>query len=217
METEGAIRLPFLEWGVAARPMPGETESGDHYFVQPLPAGALLAVIDALGHGPDAAVAARAAVATLRYHAQEPLDTQVKRCHDQLRATNGVVLSIASFRSDDRTLAWLGVGNVECLVMRADSAASLRRVFLVARGGVVGYQLPSLRVTSLTVAEGDTLLFATDGIRHGFHEALNLGDPPQQIADLVLSSHARETDDALVLVARFIGLPPATEARHDEQ
>jgi serine phosphatase RsbU (regulator of sigma subunit) len=217
METDGAIHLPFLEWGVAGRPMPGETESGDHYFVHALPGGALLTVLDALGHGPDAAFAARAAVATLRDHAHEPLDTLVKRCHDRLRATNGVVVSIASFQSADRTLAWLGVGNVECLVMRGDSAACPPRVFLVARGGVVGYQLPNLRVTSLTVAEGDTLVFATDGIRHGFHEALNLGDPPQQIADRVLSRHARETDDALVLVARFIGLPPATEAHHDEQ
>jgi negative regulator of sigma-B (phosphoserine phosphatase) len=217
METEEATRLPFLEWGVAARPMPGETESGDQYIVQAVPTGGLLAVIDALGHGATAAVAGKAAVAALRDHAQEPLDLLVSRCHDRLRQTNGVVLSAASFRSADHTLAWLGVGNVECLLIRGDSTARPAREFLLARGGVVGYQLPTLRVASLAVAAGDTLLFATDGIRHAFLEGLDPSDPPQQMADLVLSRHAKPTDDALVLVARFVGLTPATEDPHDPQ
>jgi hypothetical protein len=216
METEGAIRLPFLEWGVAGRPMPGETESGDHYFVQPLPDGVLLAVVDALGHGPGAAVAGRTAVAALRDHAREPLDLLVNLCHDRLRTTNGVVMSVACCRPADQTLAWLGVGNVECLLIRGDSATRPAREFLLARGGVVGYQLPTLRVASLAIATGDTLVFATDGIRHAFLDELNPSDPPQQMADVVLSRHARPTDDALVLVARFVGLPPLTEALHDE-
>jgi negative regulator of sigma-B (phosphoserine phosphatase) len=241
METEGATRLPFLEWGVAARPMPGETESGDQYVVQSLPTGALLAVIDGLGHGAAAAVAARSAVATLRDHAQEPLDALVRRCHERLRQTNGVVLSVACFQAADQTLAWLGVGNVECLLIRGDSTARPAREFLLTRGGcllirgdstarpareflltrggVVGYQLPTLRASSLAIAAGDTLLFATDGIRHAFLEGLNLSDPPQQMADAVLSRHAKDNDDALVLVARFVGLTPATatEARHGLQ
>jgi serine phosphatase RsbU (regulator of sigma subunit) len=219
METQGVTDLPFLEWGVAARPMPGQTESGDHYVVQALPTGALLAVIDGLGHGAAAAVAARAAVAAVRDHAREPLDALMSRCHDRLRSTSGVVMSVACFQSADQRLVWLGVGNVECLLIRGDSAARPAREFLLARGGVVGYQLPTLRVASLAIAPGDTLVFATDGIRHAFLDGLNPSDPPQQMADEVLSRHAKPTDDALILVARFVGLTraTATEALHDPQ
>jgi hypothetical protein len=214
MVTENVTRLPSWELGVAARPMPGETESGDQYLIHPFPSGALLAVIDALGHGAVAALAARAAVAALREHAQEPLTTLVGRCHDSLRQTHGVVLSIASFQTNGRSLEWLGVGNVECVLRRASAAARPERVFLVPRGGVVGYQLPTLRASSLEVEGGDTILFATDGIRHGFAELLDSGNHPQQIADLVLSRFAKPTDDALVLVARFVGLSSITEAAH---
>jgi hypothetical protein len=205
-DINAAVPVPFLDWALATRPMPGETESGDHYLLEGLPGGALLAVIDALGHGPAAAVAARAAVATLGEHADKPLTDLVNRCHEALRGTHGVVLSVASFQSQARTLEWLGVGNVECLLLRADPTARPERVFLVPRGGVVGYQLPSLRPASLLVEQGDTVVLATDGIRHGFLERLNPLDPPQQIADDVLSRYARPNDDALVLIARFIGL-----------
>ena len=63
-----AGRLPFLEWGAAGRPMPGEMVSGDQYVVWPLPDGVLLAVVDGLGHGPAAAAAASEAGAILQAH-----------------------------------------------------------------------------------------------------------------------------------------------------
>ena len=38
------------------------------------------------------------------------------------------------------------------------------------RGGVVGYSLPALRIATLSVAPGDTLIFATDGIGGSFRK-----------------------------------------------
>lgn len=216
MESANARRLPFLEWGVAVRPMPGETESGDQYLVQPWPAGALVAVLDGLGHGEAAAAAARTAVAELRDHAEEPLIPLVNRCHHALRRTNGVVMSVASFQAADQTLTWLGVGNVECLLLRADAAARPARMDLLPRAGVVGYQLPPLRTSVLSVAPGDVLLLATDGIRGGFTERLSLSDSPQQLADHILTHYAKETDDALVLVARFDRVTLGVEMPHDQ-
>ena len=67
MEATGG-RLPFLEWGTAGRPISGETESGDQYVVHSWPGGALLAVIDGLGHGPGDPLAAKEAVAVFLEH-----------------------------------------------------------------------------------------------------------------------------------------------------
>ena len=175
-----------------------------------------MAVLDGLGHGEAAAAAAKTAIAALRENAQEPLIPLVNRCHHALRRTNGVVMSVASYQSADRTLTWLGVGNVECLLLRADAVAQPARVYLLPRGGVVGYQLPPLRTSVLSVAEGDLLVLATDGIRGGFTDGLSLNDPPQQIADDILTRYAKDTDDALVLVARFDRVTLGAETRHDQ-
>lgn len=203
-----AGRLPFLEWGSAGRPMPGETESGDQYVVHPVPGGALLAVVDGLGHGPSAAAAARDAITTLQAHAQEPLVPLVAHCHSALRRTNGVVMTLAVFHAGDNTLTWLGVGNVEGLLIRAAVHAHPSHDTVLHRGGVVGYQLPTLRAEHLTVAPGDMLIFATDGLRSQFADGLDLAMPPHQIADCVLAAHAKPTDDALVLVVRFGAVAP---------
>jgi phosphoserine phosphatase RsbX len=52
---------------------------------------------------------------------------------------------------------------------------------------------------------GDLLILATDGVRTGFTSQVRLSDPPQQVADDILARHGKSTDDALVLVARFLG------------
>ena len=203
-----AGRLPLLEWGIASRPIPGETESGDQYVVHPRPDGVLLAVVDGLGHGPEAAAAARVATGILQAHAQEPLVPLVQRCHEALRSTHGVVMTLAAFQSVDNRLTWLAVGNVEGLLIRADELARPARVGVVQRGGVVGYQLPPLKTSVLAVVPGDLLIFATDGIHSRFGDRLDLDRPPQQIADDVLASHAKPSDDALVLVVRFGAVAP---------
>jgi hypothetical protein len=56
----------------------------------------------------------------------------------------------------------------------------------------------------LSVAYGDTLIFATDGIRSGFADNLNINASTQEIARNIIESHWRKLDDALVLVARYV-------------
>jgi hypothetical protein len=70
---------------------------------------------------------------------------------------------------------------------------------------VVGYQMPPLRATSLSVSPGDTLIMATDGIRSGFTSGLTLAGSLQEIADSILALHCKGSDDALVVVARYVG------------
>jgi hypothetical protein len=111
--TASMDRVRGVEWAVATRSLPGETESGDLHLVAPFPGGVLLAAVDGLGHGPEAAAVARLAVATLEAHAGEPLARLLLRCHEALRGSRGAVMTVAMFREADRLLTWQGVGNVE--------------------------------------------------------------------------------------------------------
>ena len=43
----------------------------------------------------------------------------------------------------------------------------------------------------------------TDGVDSDFAEAIALGGTAQQMADRILATHARDADDALVVVVRY--------------
>jgi negative regulator of sigma-B (phosphoserine phosphatase) len=194
-----------LDWAVAERAQPGETASGDLAVVQPFPGGVLAAVVDALGHGGEAATTARQAITALERVPSEPVADLLRRCHEALLGFRGAVVSLASFDTLHATMTWLGVGNVEGVLLLADQTLQPSRTTLVTFGGIVGAELPRARAWIVPVSPGDTLIFATDGIRTGFADDLVPTGSPQQIADGILARHAKGTDDALVLVARYIG------------
>jgi negative regulator of sigma-B (phosphoserine phosphatase) len=198
---------PLLEWGVAARPLPGEHESGDHFLVKSFDEGALIAVVDGLGHGAEAAAAARRAVATVEAAARDPLPILLKRCHDALVGTRGVVMSVAAIDTFHRQVTWAGVGNVDAWLLRPHAEGGKARTSLVPRGGVLGRDVPPVAPVTLAIEPGDVLVFATDGIQEGFVEAMSLQEAPQRAASRVMAAHGKGTDDALVLVARYLGHP----------
>jgi len=197
---------PFVELGVAQIAIEGETVSGDGHLVIPYHEGLLIAVADGLGHGAEAAAAAQTAIATLGEHAQEPVIALLKRCHEALRSTRGAAVSLASFNPTYGTMTWLGVGNVEGVLLRADKNAVPVQENIMLFPGVAGHQFPSLRAVVTPVSIGDLLILFTDGIRRDF-----LSEPPipghsaQRIADRICAKYIKGTDDALVLVARYGG------------
>jgi negative regulator of sigma-B (phosphoserine phosphatase) len=195
----------LIDWGVAASSLNGQTASGDCYLVKSVPDGVFVAVVDGLGHGAAAAAAAATAIRTLQRHDEESMIAHVKRCHDCLRGTRGVVMSLASFNGRDSTMTWLAVGNVEGVLLRCPGTKRDHCESLVLRGGVVGAQLPRLSDAVTSVAPGDILILATDGIRSGFASTVVFTDPVQKIANQIHTQHAKATDDALVFVSRYVG------------
>jgi serine phosphatase RsbU (regulator of sigma subunit) len=200
---ETAVRA--LEWGVASRAIPGEKNSGDQYVVRALQHETLVGVIDALGHGSEAAAAAGQAMATIERYAHEPLPSIIQRCHADLIGTRGVVMSLASFRPADHSMMWLGVGNVEGVLVSADPLGRPTSTTLISRPGIVGGDLSKTNARTVPLKRGDTLLFSTDGIRPGAAAGIPSSETAQEIADRILSLFAKETDDALVLVVRYVG------------
>jgi serine phosphatase RsbU (regulator of sigma subunit) len=164
-----------------------------------------MAAIDGLGHGSEAATAARRAVGILTRHAGEPLSDLLRRCHERLVGTRGVVMSLALADPSGRMVSWIGVGNVQGLILRAAPEQITSRDRLVQRGGAVGVRLPPLQISTLPVWPGDTLILATDGIEREFSRDLGNHEEPQALADRILSRHGRAEDDALILVARIDG------------
>lgn len=207
MQREVTKAAALIEWGVAASTQRGESECGDAWIVALFPEGALVGVVDGLGHGPEAAVAAHTAVAILKQHAHEPVTSLIERSHEACRPTRGVVLGVASFSTWGSVMTWGGVGNVEGVLFRSGSAGTPTHQWMTHPAGVVGYKLPRLRPFRVSISRGDTLVLATDGVFPRFaDQGIGLDVPPQRVADQILRQFSKDADDALVLVVRYAGV-----------
>ena len=195
-----------IEWGIATRRRPGEAMNGDLGVVSVLPAGVLVAAIDGLGHGGEAARAAREAGEVVRDTASEDLILLIERCHDALRDTRGAVIGLAFMSHLTRTVTWLGMGNVEGLVLSADPSALRPKGYLTLGSGILGHELPSVKTAALNVRPGDVLILATDGIEAAFADSLDISGSAQDISERILAVHGKPIDDALVLAVRYLGV-----------
>jgi hypothetical protein len=194
----------LVDWSAAILAVEGEAVSGDMYLIQPFPGGLLLAAVVGLGHGPEAADSAQTAISTLEKNPDQPLDVLVRACHEALKTKRGVVMSLASIRKADNCMTWFGVGNVEGRLLRAAPERGSTHDSLLLRGGIVGHNLPPLMTIEVPIAPNDILIFASDGIRSDFAENLNLKANPQQLVREILNRSAKNTDDSLVVVARYL-------------
>ena len=194
-----------VEWSAAGRALPGEAVSGDAALEVDLDrGGALVAVVDGLGHGAEAAAAAERACEVVGAAASEPIDEVLRLTHDALAGTRGVAMTVASIACSGE-MRWVGVGNVEAHVLRRDGRRSRRAASAVLYGGVLGYRLPAVRVSTHQLEPGDMVLMATDGIAPDFTDDVALADPVARVVATALERWARPTDDALVAAARFRG------------
>jgi hypothetical protein len=194
-----------VEWAAAKATAHGFQDSGDEFCVRPFENRTMIAVLDGLGRGPAAARVARDGVRLLEQAQTHDILKLVRTCHDGLRGSRGVVMSLAMFDGPTNTMTWLGVGNV-CGTLWCPRS-SLRQT-LILRGGLIGDALPRLQVSVVPVAEGDTLVFTTDGVDDDFDDRLLQGPSPRAIAERILAHGCkRRNDDALALVARYRGVP----------
>lgn len=203
MEARGVVD-GVVEWASAARPLPGERTSGDVAVVAPRKDGALVAVVDGLGHGPDAAAVAAEAGAVLRADPDAALAELFRRCDVALAGRRGVVMTLVVVDARGR-VTWAGVGDVEATIVPA--ARGARRRGLSLRGGTVGDGAPAPhpRTTTESLATGDLLVVGTDGMAAGFADHVVPAADVATAAAVLLQRCARKDDDALVVVARFIG------------
>ncbi len=202
-----AAREP-VEWGVAMRCRRGEATSGDLAVVTLLAEGVLVAGIDGLGHGREAARAARRAAEVVHRTPSQDLALLVRRCHDALKGTRGAAITLAFVSPSEGGVTWLGVGNVEGRVLSGDPSAAKPKGSLPLGNGVPGHELPPVRATRIDLRTGDLVVLATDGVGAAFADSLDVSGSTQAISERILADHAKPLDDALVVAVRYLGVRP---------
>src|SRR5579862_5608214 len=155
-----------MDWGVAVKITPRELECGDRHLVKSLGKRVLIAVVDGLGRGREAALVARAATDALERQDDASVAELFAASHRALLGTRGAVLSLALVDPDAGTLSWAGIGNVAGVLLQRGPPRAAHG--LATRGGIVGGEMPRVDVRTLALSGDDTVIFATDGIRGGF-------------------------------------------------
>lgn len=192
--------VPARRWGAASISAPGETVCGDGWAVA-LDGSKLTAVlVDGLGHGPHASVAAEAALDTFAADPFAPLNVFLNDAHTRLQTTRGA--AVFALRMDDAAarLQYAGAGNV---VGRIVSGVFDRS--MVTQHGTVGVQVRRPEVTSQDLPAHALAMVHSDGIlsRWKSDEVVPL---LQRDATLIAASllwrQVRGRDDATVLVVK---------------
>lgn len=177
------------------RPRRGETACGDRIVVRAEGGFWLLCVIDALGHGPEAAevaeLAARAAGGVELLHG--PLRV-IHAIHEALQGSRGAGAMVCVVEQDG-VVRGCSVGNVEL-------RSSPRQVPAVLSVGILGARVRSFKPFEGRLGPRGRLMIFTDGIATTRLAAERFDAlSPQQTCDRILDSCSHDYDDAAILVA----------------
>jgi negative regulator of sigma-B (phosphoserine phosphatase) len=174
--------------------MAGERSCGDLVFVRETQDHLTVAVIDGLGHGEKAAVAADQAKTSLQFRCQSAFSPRqlLKLVHEDLRLTRGVVMSLLVV--SETTISFGGVGNVDCLT-------SIPSYSPFPREGVLGHRCRFVPDNNVD-RQPATIMLCTDGIRR-FSLKDYLDVPLEECPQKIVANHGRSNDDKAVVVVRL--------------
>jgi anti-sigma regulatory factor (Ser/Thr protein kinase) len=192
-----------IEVGALCVPMAGEEDCGDGWAVSCDLDGATLLGVDGLGHGPEAAKAAHAAVEALGRRPSDAPSEVLHTAHQGLRITRGAALSVARISYTDGELRFAGIGNVSGVVHDGVS-----RRALVSHNGIVGANMRKVQEFTAECPPGALVILHSDGVQTQWDLASYPGlhaRAPALVAGILMRDFIRGRDDAMVLVGRRRG------------
>jgi len=192
--TVGHVEEAQLRISHISLPKNGELANGDAAFYRSdEQRRILLAIIDGLGHGPEAAKAAQSAIEKLTaISLHGSLLEIMESVHLHIRGTRGAAATVCMIR--DGKISACGVGNVE---LRSAETA----IPFVFSPGILGARVQKFRVCETQLRAGTRLVMFSDGIssRLGLEKVRAL--PPREACAAIIERHRKSQDDATVLIA----------------
>jgi anti-sigma regulatory factor (Ser/Thr protein kinase) len=194
-----------VDYGAVCIPVAGEDVCGDGWAVSLSATSARLLVVDGLGHGPEAASAARAAIESFSKLPGASLRSLFDASHLALRSTRGAAAAFAELLYGSESLTFTGIGNISASVIEVGS-----RKQLVSHNGIVGHNVRKVQEFTVSCPAYSLYIMLSDGINTQWdlsaYPGLS-GRAPGLIAAILLRDFSRLRDDATALVVRFRGNP----------
>ena len=179
----------------------GEEMCGDQWGIETSGVHTSMLLADGLGHGPDAAKASNAAIAVLERHPDLSPRDLIETVHLALRPTRGAAVAAARLDSERRIITFAGLGNISAKVVPPAEAER----HMVSVNGTAGVEARTIREFTYPWPEGSLVILHSDGIgtHWGLHNYPGLQvRHPSLIAGVIYRDHARQNDDATIVVLK---------------
>lgn len=185
--------------GALALPIAGEEECGDGWAFGCLDAGATVLAADGLGHGPEAARAANAAIETFGRERDLEPGALMQRLHESLRITRGAAVALARIDCARDEVRFAGIGNISAWVLQHGRRA------LVSHNGIVGHNMRKVQEFAAPFPPGALCIMHSDGLQTQWDLEAYPGlaaRHPSLVAAILMRDFSRRRDDAMVLAVR---------------
>lgn len=186
--------------GGVAVPYPNERFCGDAWSCHSSSDRLKVLLVDGLGHGQDAANAAREAVNAFHKRVELRPGELLGVLHDALKKTRGAVAAIAEIRPQENALTYAGVGNISAVLLSGRGSRSL-----VSHNGTLGMVMSRTQEFKVDWSPDTVLVLHSDGLQSRWDlsgYAGLMGRHPALIGAALLRDFRRMRDDASVVVVK---------------
>jgi serine phosphatase RsbU (regulator of sigma subunit) len=189
-----------LDHSSRIRPCPGERLSGDTVVIRPLEQGLFVAIVDVLGHGPEANELTHVIDAYLARYGSADVSGVMKRLHQHLQGTRGAVVGLCAINAATGRVDYAGIGNT---TMRRFGKVETR---FVSQDGVLGQNMRTPRPQTLQLESGDVIVLYTDGVSDRFTSDDYPGvlrHAAEEVASNIIQRFGKDHDDAACIAVRY--------------
>ena len=189
-----------LEHSSRIRPCPGEHVSGDTVVIRPLEQGLFVAIVDVLGHGPEANELTHVIDAYLARYGTSDVTGVMKRLHQHLKGTRGAVVGLCAIDAATGRVDYAGIGNT---TIRRFGKVETR---LVSQDGVLGQNMRTPWHQTLQLEAGDVIVLYTDGVSDRFTSDEYPGvlrHAAEEVASNIVQRFGKDHDDAACIAVRY--------------
>jgi anti-sigma regulatory factor (Ser/Thr protein kinase) len=155
-------------------------------------------IIDGLGHGEDAEIAARAGEVAFTRQPFDRAEQLLEEMHHAMKGTRGGAAALVQFDAASGGLRFVGIGNIGATLIDEDKTRGL-----ASHPGIVGLQFRKAQAFEHSHVNGQLLVMYSDGLQSRW----NLRDypgliyrHPAVIAAVLHRDYCRGRDDVTVLV-----------------
>jgi len=157
----------------------------------------LLCMIDGLGHGEDAEIAAKLALSFIANNLSEPLLDIFKECDIALHGTRGAAMMLCEISHKDENIHYAGIGNIHGRVIHKESRS------LACYPGIIGGGYQHLQIETIPMQSKSIIIMASDGVQESFeltNYSLTLRKNSKKLSKQIIKDWSIPTDDAGVIV-----------------
>jgi anti-sigma regulatory factor (Ser/Thr protein kinase) len=182
-------------------PIKGEVLSGDKWKVCKTDNGFYCLLVDGLGHGFEAAEAAKLAVERFKENLSLSPSLMISVLHKALRGSRGAVGAVAKIDVGRQELTYAGLGNIGGILV-----TNGMHKHLTSLNGTLGYESRNITEFKQPWNPLSTLVMHSDGLSSKVSEELTGIDCNITSAGIIAASiflhQAKRSDDATILVAK---------------